>query len=74
MIRIKLSEMLGKRKMTRKKLSELTGIRANTICDLYNEKVKKLDIESLNRICTVLDCDISDLIVFEKDSEDKIDD
>ena len=66
MIRINLSEMLGKRKMTRKKLSELTGIRANTICDLYNEKVKKLDIESLNRICTVLDCEVSDLLTFVK--------
>ena len=71
MIRIKLSEILGKKKMTRKKLSELTGIRANTICDLYNEKVKKLDIEALNRICTVLNCDVSDLIVFENEKEEK---
>ena len=71
MIRIKLSEILGKKKMTRKKLSELTGIRANTVCDLYNEKVKKLDIEALNRICTVLNCDVSDLIVFESEKEEK---
>ena len=71
MIRIKLSEILGKKKMTRKKLSELTGIRANTVCDLYNEKVKKLDIEALNRICTVLNCDVSDLIVFENEKEEK---
>lgn len=71
MIRIKLSEILGKKKMTRKKLSELTGIRANTVCDLYNEKVKKLDIEALNRICIVLNCDVSDLIVFENEKEEK---
>ncbi len=39
MIRIKLSEVLGRKKMTRKRLSELTNIRPNTIGDLYNEKV-----------------------------------
>ena len=71
MIRIRLSEILGKKKMTRKKLSELTGIRANTICDYYNEKVKKIDVESLNRICTVLGCEVSDVLVFEKESEEK---
>lgn len=66
MIHIKLSEMLGRKKMTRKRLSELTGVRANTICDMYNEKVKKIDIETLDRICTVLNCNISDIIEYEK--------
>jgi len=68
MIRITLSEVLGKKKMTRKKVSELTGVRANTIGDLYNEKVKKIDLDTLNKICSVLDCSISDLLVFEKDT------
>ena len=64
MIKIKLSEILGKKKMTRKKLSELTGIRANTICDLYNEKVSRINLDSINRICAILDCNVSDLIVY----------
>ncbi len=68
MIHIKLSEILGKRKMTRKRLSELTGVRANTIGDIYNEKVKKIDIETLDRICTVLDCSLSDIIEHEKNN------
>jgi len=34
MIRIKLSELLGKNKMTRKTLAELVGVRPNTIGDL----------------------------------------
>ena len=42
MIRIKLCELMGREKMTRKRLSELTGIRPNTIGDLYNENVRKL--------------------------------
>lgn len=38
MIRIKLAELLGKNKMTRKALAELVNVRANTIGDLYNLK------------------------------------
>ena len=65
MIRIKLSEVLGRKKMTRKKLSELTGVRPNTIGDLYNEKVRKIDIDILDRICTVLECDIEDILEYQ---------
>ena len=66
MIRIKLSEVLGRKKMT---LSELTGVRPNTIGDLYNEKVRKIDIDTLDRICTVLECDIEDILEYQSNKE-----
>lgn len=69
MIRIKLSEVLGRKKMTRKKLSELTGVRPNTIGDLYNEKVRKIDIDILDRICTILECDIEDILEYQSNKE-----
>ncbi|MDK0721329.1 helix-turn-helix transcriptional regulator [Clostridium perfringens] len=62
MIRIKLSELLGKHKMTRKKLAELIDVRPNTIGDLYNEKVKKIDIEILDKLCEVFECEVEDII------------
>ena len=71
MIRIKLSEVLGKKKMTRKKLSELIGVRPNTVGDLYNEKVRKIDLDLLDRMCAVLECDVSDLIEHVTETEDE---
>ncbi len=71
MIKIKLSEVLGRKKMTRKKLAELTNVRPNTIGDLYNEKVKKIDIDTLDKICNVLECDISDLLEYQTNDEVK---
>lgn len=62
MIRIKLSELLGKHKMTRKKLAELIDVRPNTIGDLYNEKVKKIDVETLDKLCEVFECEVEDII------------
>ncbi len=71
MIRIKLSEVLGRKKMTRKKLSELIGVRPNTIGDLYNEKVRKIDLDLLDRMCTVLDCSVSDLLEHITETEEE---
>lgn len=74
MIRIKLCELMGREKMTRKKLSELTGIRPNTIGDLYKEEIRKIDIQSLDKICSVFQCDISAVLEYipdEKNVEDK---
>ncbi len=70
MVRIKLCELMGKQKMTRKCLSELTGIRPNTIGDLYKEDVKKIDIQVLNQICEVFSCEIGDVLEYIPDKKD----
>ena len=67
MIRIKLSDLLGKHKMSQKALSNLTNIRPATISRMYYEESKRLDIEQLNSICNVFKCEISDLLEFIPD-------
>lgn len=65
---------MGREKMTRKKLSELTDIRPNTIGDLYREDVKKIDINVLDKICSVFQCNIADILEYipdDKNVEDK---
>ena len=71
MIRIKLSEVLGRKKMTRKNLAELANVRPNTIGDMYNEKVRKIDLDTLDRICAVLKCNISDLLQYQDENGEK---
>ena len=67
MIRIKLSDLLGKHKMSQKALPNLTNIRPATISKMYYEESKRLDIEQLNSICNVFKCEISDLLEFIPD-------
>lgn len=69
MIKIKLSELLGKNKMTRKALADLVDARPNTIGDLYHGKVKRVELDLLSRICEALDCEISDLLEYQPDEE-----
>lgn len=64
MIKIKLSDLLGKNKMTQKALAEATHIRPATISKMYYEETKRVDIDQLNRICQAFNCEISDLLEY----------
>ena len=63
MVRILLSTRLGERRWTQADLARMTGIRPNTISELYNEVATRISLEHLDLICEALDCDLSDLIV-----------
>lgn len=69
MIKVKLSDLLGKHKMTQRALSDATRIRPATISKMYYEECKRLDISQLNRICKVFNCEISDLLEYIPDKK-----
>lgn len=70
MIKIKLSDLLGKYKMNQKTLSKLTNIRPATISKMYYEEVKRIDIRHINSICKAFDCEISELFEYIPDDSD----
>jgi putative transcriptional regulator len=62
MIKNHLSRLMGERKMKQSELARLTGIRPNTVSDLYNEFASAISFDHLESICRVLKCGISDLL------------
>ncbi len=69
MIKIKLSNLLGKHKMTQKALADLTHIRPATISKMYYEEVKRIDVKHIDNICKVFNCEISDLLEYVPEEE-----
>lgn len=67
MIKIKVSNLLGQHKMSRKQLSIITGIRPNTVSTLYDESIKRIDINMLNALCKAFNCTISDIMEYIPD-------
>lgn len=65
MIRIKLSRILGDKRISQAELSRRTGIGVNTICHYYNEVTDRINLEHLDRICEALNCDVTDILVYE---------
>ena len=72
MVRILLSTRLGERRLTQADLSRMTGIRPNTISELYNEIATRISLEHLDLICEALDCDLSDLIQITRNAEPRV--
>ena len=71
MIRIKLSDLLGKHKMNQKTLSRLANIRPATVSKMYYEETKRIEINQINNICKALDCEVSELLEYIPDDEVK---
>ena len=64
-IRIFLSRKLGELRMTQADLSRKTGIRQNTISDMYHEMCDRVNLDHLDLICEALECDLSEILVRE---------
>jgi putative transcriptional regulator len=68
MIKVKISDMLGKHKMTRAQLSKETNIRSTTISKYYHETVRHIDVEHLNKFCKIFNCQVGDLLEYTEDN------
>lgn len=61
----KLKDVLESRNITRYKLSRITNIRYDTICNYCKGNVTLLNIEYLKIFCNVLNCNIEDIIEYK---------
>ena len=64
---ITLDVMLARRKMKSKDLAAAVGITEANLSKLKSGNIKGIKLETLDRICAVLDCKPGDLIDFEPD-------
>lgn len=62
MIKFKLSELMGKHKVTIQDVHEGTKLNRNTISNLYHEKVKRIDFDTIDKLCDFFDCEPGDLL------------
>lgn len=63
-IRIKLDEIIKQRNISKNKLSQRAEMQRTQINNYCSNKITRLDIDVLARLCTVLKCDIGDLLEF----------
>ena len=66
MVQITLDTALTKHQMSRYELAKRTGIQYHIIDKYFKNKVVRYDSFVLDRICTVLDCRIEDILTFRK--------
>jgi len=64
-VRIFLSRKLGELRWTQADLARKTGVRAQTINDIYHELCDRVNLDHLDLICEALGCDLSEILVWE---------
>ena len=67
MIKVILEDTLKNYGITRYELAKQSGIQYQVVDNYYKNKIKRYDSFVLNKICTTLNCEIQDIIKFEKD-------
>ena len=67
MVKLTLDKVLEKKGVTRYYLSKRTNIKFQTIDKYYKNKVVRYDSYILSKICEVLECEISDILIYIKD-------
>ncbi len=61
-VRFRLRELLDERGMSQTELQTRTGLAYSTVNDLYNNKPRRVELETLDVLCDVLDCTIAELL------------
>jgi putative transcriptional regulator len=70
-VSITLKDVMEHKGMTRNKLANLTGLVYNSINRYYQSApIASVDLDILAKICFVLDCEVKDILIYEKPRED----
>lgn len=75
-IEVHLEEILKKKQITSKELAKIIGITEANLSILRSGKAKGVRLETINKICFYLECDVGDILKFdgklgEDDEENK---
>ena len=70
-IKIHLAELLKEKNISRTKLAQRAEMQAAQLNRYYKNQVTRFDADVLARLCTVLECEIGDLLEFVPPSSDE---
>jgi putative transcriptional regulator len=58
---------MGEKRYNIQDVSDKTGISRKAISNLYNDKSKRVDYDTLEKLCELFDCKWSDILRYEKE-------
>lgn len=61
MIKCHLSRLMGEKKLKVIDVARITGLHRNTITLLYKEEAVRVDLDTLDKLCDLFQCEVGDL-------------
>jgi len=62
MIRCHLARLMGEKKMKIADVSRETGLHRNTVTLLYKETAQRIELDALEKLCRLFDCEVQDML------------
>ncbi len=62
MIKCNLARMMGERKLKISDVIRETGLSRNTVTLLYKETAQKVDLEAIDKLCALFNCQVGELL------------
>lgn len=63
-IRCNLSTLMGKNRFSIQDVCIKTGLNRKTISRLYDDKMKRMDYDTLDKLCYLFECEVGDILEF----------
>lgn len=65
-VEIVLKDLLDKKGISRNKLSTMISANYNLVNRYYNNKVIRIDLDIIARMCYALNCEVNDILKYKK--------
>lgn len=65
-VEIVLKELLNKKGISRNKLCTMIAANYNLVNRYYNNRVIRIDIDIIARMCYALNCEVNDILKYKK--------
>lgn len=69
MIKNRVAVYMGIKKMDKRDIVSLTGMDRHTLNNIYKDKTKGIEFDTLNKLCYALDCTPNDLFRYIPDEQ-----
>lgn len=69
MVRCHLARLMGERKMKIIDVARETGLNRNTITLLYKETAQRIELDALDKLCKLFNCQVGDLLEVQENDE-----
>lgn len=72
MIKCHLSTLMGQHKLKIADVARETNLHRNTITLLYDERAVRVDLEVMEKLCTLFGCTVGDLFEYIPEEQDAV--
>ena len=68
-MKCRLSTLMGQARYSIQDVHNRTGLARSTVAQLYHDKATRIDFVTIEKLCSLFDCSVAELLELENNSE-----